>query len=106
MAEKQKDRLRTCLLESVISFRRSQNYFFAFLVFFFADSATVSFKFLPATNAGTLVAGISITSLVAGLRPVLAGRSLTLKVPKPMRLTLLPSLSSLVMMSMIASTTS
>ena len=44
---------------------------------------TASFNALPGLNAGTLLAGISISSPVCGLRPLRAARSRTSKLPKP-----------------------
>jgi ABC-type transport system involved in cytochrome c biogenesis ATPase subunit len=40
--------------------------------------------------------GVGIASPVLGLRPVLAGRSFTVKLPKPMRLTSFPALRAFV----------
>ena len=44
---------------------------------------TASLRALPGLNAGTLLAGISISSPVCGLRPLRAARSRTSKLPKP-----------------------
>ena len=46
----------------------------------------LSFRAFPALNTGTLCAGLSTTSLVCGLRPVLAARCFTSKTPKPVSL--------------------
>src|SRR5699024_6641024 len=56
---------------------------------------TASLRALPALNAGTLLAGISISSPVCGLRPLRAARSRTSKVPNPIICTfsLSPSVS-------------
>lgn len=51
---------------------------------------TASFNALPALNAGTLLAGISISLPVWGLRPLRAARSRTSKFPKPINWTFSP----------------
>jgi len=51
---------------------------------------TASFRPLPALNLGWLDAGIWMLSPVRGLRPVVAARLVTLKVPKPTRRTSSP----------------
>ena len=51
---------------------------------------TASFKALPALNAGTLLAGISISLPVWGLRPLRAARSRTSKLPNPINCTFSP----------------
>lgn len=44
---------------------------------------TASLRALPALNAGTFDAAISISAPVCGLRPLRAARSRTSKLPKP-----------------------
>src|SRR5690606_23161326 len=60
---------------------------------------TVSLRLLPALKAGYWLAGMLIFSVVPGLTPVRALRLRTSKVPKPVRVTLLP----LAMFSVIVS---
>ncbi len=52
---------------------------------------TASFNALPALKAGTLLAGISISLPVCGLRPLRAALSRTSKLPKPINCTFSPS---------------
>ena len=52
---------------------------------------TASLSALPGLNAGTLLAAISISSPVCGLRPLRAARSRTSKLPKPINCTFSPS---------------
>jgi hypothetical protein len=47
------------------------------------DYLTASLRAFPGLNAGTLLAAISISSPVCGLRPLRAARSRTSKLPKP-----------------------
>ena len=51
---------------------------------------TASFKVLPALNAGTLVAGISMVSPVLKSVPLRGARSRTSKLPKPTNFTASP----------------
>ena len=44
---------------------------------------TASLRALPGLNAGTLLAGILISSPVCGLRPLRSARERTSKLPKP-----------------------
>lgn len=62
---------------------------------------TASLNALPAWNFTRLVAGISMDSPVAGLRPARAGVSLAEKEPKPMMFTVPPAatVSSMVLMT-------
>ena len=53
-------------------------------------------------NWGMREAGIQISSLVLGLRPVRPSRVLTSKLPKPTRETFSPAMSSAVMASIVA----
>ena len=63
-----------------------------------------SFKALPAVNLGTFFALILISFPVWGLRPVLAARLATLKVPNPAMATVPPFFSALEMVAKTAST--
>ena len=56
----------------------------------FIDGATFSLNALPAENAGTLVAGIVIGSLVLGLRPSRSERSRRSNDPNPTSVTFSP----------------
>ena len=51
---------------------------------------TASLSALPGLKAGTLLAAISISLPVCGLRPLRAARSRTSKLPKPINCTLSP----------------
>jgi len=64
---------------------------------------TASLSALPALNEGTLAAAIWIGAPVWGLRPVRAGRSLTLKEPKPTSDTELPDFNDAAIASVMAS---
>jgi hypothetical protein len=55
-------------------------------------------------KAGTLLAAISISSPVCGLRPLRAARSRTSKLPKPINCTLSPFFNASKMESKTAST--
>src|SRR5208283_853998 len=65
--------------------------------------ATASFNCLPARNFGKRVAGILIAAPVRGLRPSLAGRFVTTKVPKPIKRTSSPFFKDCVMDLNVAS---
>ena len=56
------------------------------------DYLTASLNFLPAENAGTVLAAIFNSLPVCGFLPILAALFLDSKVPKPTRVTLLPLL--------------
>jgi hypothetical protein len=64
---------------------------------------TASFSALPALKDGTLAAAIWIGAPVCGLRPVRAGRSLTLNEPNPTSDTELPDFSDAAIASVMAS---
>lgn len=61
-----------------------------FFIFKIAYLLTASLNFLPAENAGTVVAGIFNSLPVCGLRPILAALFLDSNVPKPTKVTFLP----------------
>src|SRR3990172_1749924 len=65
---------------------------------------TASFRPLPALNLGVFDAAILIASPVRGLRPMLAARCATAKLPKPITLTSWPVFRASVMASNVAST--
>ena len=67
------------------------------------DYFTTPANSAPGLNLITFLASIWIFSLVAGLIPVRAGRSVTAKVPNPRIATLSPSLSAPEMASITAS---
>ena len=69
---------------------------------YFLAPFTSAFNVAPALNAGALDALILRASPVAGLRPFLAARFLTSKVPKPTNATLSPFFRVVVMMSISA----
>lgn len=66
--------------------------------------ATASLSALPGLKAGTLLAGISISAPVCGLRPLRAERSRTSKLPKPISWILSPFLSASKIVSKTEST--
>lgn len=68
------------------------------------DYLTASFNALPGLNAGTLLAAISISSPVCGLRPLRAARSRTSKLPNPISCTLSPCFKASKIESKTAST--
>jgi len=68
------------------------------------DYFTALFSALPAENFGTFFAGILISLPVWGFRPTRALRLLTLKVPKPTRVTVCPFFIALEMASKVPET--
>src|SRR5213593_4440410 len=68
-------------------------YFAAGVAFHYRPRLTAFFSSAPATNFVTFLAGIFRGAPVWGLRPVLALRELTEKVPNPTKVTLLPFFS-------------
>ena len=67
---------------------------------------TNSLNFLPAENAGTVLAAILISLPVCGFLPVLAALFLDSKVPNPTKVTLLPFLTEVWIVSIVAANTS
>ncbi len=78
----------------ILCLYKSKRYSFAVIglsvVKQFIYGATFSLNCFPAENAGTLVAGIVIGSLVLGLRPSRSERSRRSNDPKPMSVTFSP----------------
>ncbi len=60
----------------------------------YLEAATASFSFLPTLNLTAFVAGTSTTLSVPGTLAVRAALSAVEKVPKPMKLTVLPSFNA------------
>ena len=71
---------------------------------FLCNYLTASLSALPGLKAGTLLAGISISSPVCGLRPLRAARSRTSKLPNPINCTFSPSFKAFKIESKTAST--
>ncbi|EDN69197.1 hypothetical protein BGP_0986 [Beggiatoa sp. PS] len=65
---------------------------------------TASLSALPGLKTGTFAAFMSRRSPVRGLRPTLAARSRTVKVPNPISVTLSASASASLILSITAST--